>query len=71
MSKRKKASMKVRVPGSNKSIAKAKYEIANEFGLDLENSKQLNEQGMNRSKTNSRVNSKVKSRRQKQEKNCK
>ena len=32
---KKNASMKVRVPGSKNSIDKMKYEIANEFGVNL------------------------------------
>ena len=35
MPRGKKSSMKVRVPGSSKSIEKMKYEIANEFGVNL------------------------------------
>jgi len=70
----KKASMKVKAPGARNSVNKAKYEIANEFGLNLgsnANSKQLNDQGMSKAKTNSRVNSKAKSRSQRSRKNCK
>ncbi len=68
---KKNASMKVRTPGSKNSLNKAKYEIANEFGLSMENSKQLNEQNSSRAKTNSRVNSKLKSRKQKKKNSCK
>ena len=35
MPRKKNSSMKVRVPGSSKSIEKMKYEIANEFGVNL------------------------------------
>ncbi len=59
------ASMKVRVPGSKSSVEKMKYEIANEFGVNLgasassrdngivggEITKRLVESGMNRSKS--------------------
>lgn len=68
---KKNASMKVRTPGSKNSLNKAKYEIANEFGLSMENSKQLNEQNSSRAKTNSRVNSKLNSRKQKKKNSCK
>ncbi len=58
-------SMKVRVPGSKNSVEKMKYEIANEFGVNLganassrengivggEITKRLVETGMSRSKT--------------------
>ena len=33
--KKNNASMKVRVPGSKSSVEKMKYEIANEFGVNL------------------------------------
>ena len=60
------ASMKVRVPGAKNSIEKMKYEIANEFGVNLganassrdngivggEITKRLIENGMNKSKSN-------------------
>lgn len=35
MAKKKNASMKVKVPGAKDSIDKMKYEIANEFGVNL------------------------------------
>lgn len=69
MSRKKKntAFMKVRVPGAKSSVEKMKYEIANEFGVNLgatassrdngivggEITKRLVESGMNRSKTTS------------------
>ena len=60
---KKNSSMKVRVPGSKNSIDKMKYEIANEFGVNLgpdassrangrvggEITKRLVENGMNKS----------------------
>ena len=68
MPKKKSSSMKVRVPGSSKSIEKMKYEIANEFGVNLggnassrdnglvggEITKRLVENGMNKSNSNSK-----------------
>ena len=65
--KNNKASMKVRVPGAKNSVEKMKYEIANEFGVNLganassrdngivggEITKRLVESGMNRSKSSS------------------
>lgn len=65
--KSKNASMKVRVPGAKNSIDKMKYEIANEFGVNLganatsrdngivggEITKRLVENGMSSSKNNS------------------
>ena len=62
------ASMKVRVPGAKNSIDKMKYEIANEFGVNLgassssrdnglvggEITKRLIENGMNKSSSNSK-----------------
>lgn len=61
------ASMKVRVPGSKNSIDKMKYEIANEFGVNLganassrdngivggEMTKRLIENGMSRASSSS------------------
>ena len=61
------ASMKVRVPGAKNSIEKMKYEIANEFGVNLganassrdngivggEMTKRLIENGMSKSNSNS------------------
>ncbi len=66
----KNASMKVRVPGSKQAIEKMKYEIANEFGVNLgadassrangtvggEITKRLVENGMRQSQSNSRNN---------------
>lgn len=66
MPRKKNSSMKVRVPGSSKSIEKMKYEIANEFGVNLggnassrdnglvggEITKRLVENGMSKSSTN-------------------
>ncbi len=66
MPKKKNSSMKVRVPGSSKSIEKMKYEIANEFGVNLggnassrdnglvggEITKRLVENGMGKSNSN-------------------
>ena len=40
------ASMKVKAPGSKKSIDKMKYEIANEFGVNLGASASSRENGM-------------------------
>ena len=71
MQKKKSSSMKVRVPGSNRAVNKAKYEVANEFGLNLESNKQLNEQSLAKSKTNSRVNSTTKQNRKSQSRKCK
>lgn len=65
--KKKRASSKVRVPGSKNSIDKMKYEIANEFGVNLgpnassrenglvggEMTKRLIENSMNQSTTTS------------------
>lgn len=65
--KKKNSSMKVRVPGAKESIENMKYEIANEFGVNLgpdatsrangsvggEITKRLVEKGMNK-KSNSR-----------------
>ena len=65
--KKKKTSSKVRVPGSKNSIDKMKYEIANEFGVNLgpnassrenglvggEITKRLIENSMNQSTTTS------------------
>ena len=65
--KKKKTSSKVRVPGSKNSIDKMKYEIANEFGVNLgpnassrenglvggEMTKRLIENSMNQSTTTS------------------
>ena len=62
---RKKASRKVQVPGSRNSVDKMKYEIANEFGVNLgadsssrsngrvggEVTKRLVENGMTKSKS--------------------
>jgi len=61
------ASMKIRVPGSKNSIEKMKYEIANEFGVNLganassrdnglvggEMTKRLIENGMSKSSSSS------------------
>ena len=69
---KKNATRKVRVPGSKNSIDKMKYEIANEFGVNLgasassrdnglvggEITKRLVENGMNKAKNNSSNNSK-------------
>lgn len=66
------ASMKVRVPGARDSIDKMKYEIANEFGVNLganassrdnglvggEMTKRLIENGMTKSKSSTNSNSK-------------
>lgn len=66
------ASMKVRVPGAHNSIDKMKYEIANEFGVNLganassrenglvggEMTKRLIENGMTKSKSSTNSNSK-------------
>ena len=74
--KKNNASMKVRVPGSKNSIAKMKYEIANEFGVNLgpdassrangrvggEITKRLVENGMNQSTTSQQSNSVTKKR---------
>ena len=72
MPKKKNSSMKVKVPGSSKSIDKMKYEIANEFGVNLggnassrdnglvggEITKRLVENGMSKSTTtNNKTNS--------------
>ena len=77
--KKNNASMKVRVPGSKNSIDKMKYEIANEFGVNLgpdassrsngrvggEMTKRLVENGMNQSKTTSNTQSKQRGRKKK------
>ena len=69
---RQNASMKVRVPGARNSIDKMKYEIANEFGVNLganassrenglvggEMTKRLIENGMTKSKSSTNSNSK-------------
>ena len=69
---RQNASMKVKAPGSRNSIDKMKYEIANEFGVNLganassrdnglvggEMTKRLIENGMTRSKSSTNTNSK-------------
>ncbi len=74
--KKNNASMKVRVPGSKNSIDKMKYEIANEFGVNLgpdassrangrvggEITKRLVENGMNQSTTSQQSNSVTKKR---------
>lgn len=65
------ASMKVRVPGAKNSIENMKYEIANEFGVNLgpdatsrdngtvggEMTKRLVENGMNKTSSKSRTSS--------------
>ena len=70
--KNRNASMKVRVPGAKSSVEKMKYEIANEFGVNLgatassrdngivggEITKRLVESGKNRSKSSSNSNKK-------------
>lgn len=69
---KKSAARNVKVPGAKNSIDKMKYEIANEFGVNLgasassrdngivggEITKRLVENGMNKSKNNSSNNSK-------------
>ena len=76
------ASMKVKAPGSKNSIEKMKYEIANEFGVNLganassrdngivggEMTKRLIENGMNKSKSNSNSKSNSKSKTKKRSK---
>lgn len=73
---KKSSSMKVRVPGSKNTIDKMKYEIANEFGVNLgpdassrangrvggEMTKRLVENGMNQSKSTSSSNKQSKQR---------
>ena len=68
-------SMKVRVPGSSKSVENMKYEIANEFGVNLganatsrdngivggEMTKRLVEKGKKKNSTNGNSNSNKKS----------
>ena len=70
------ASMKVKAPGSRKSIDQMKYEIANEFGVNLgatassrdnglvggEMTKRLIENGMKKSNNSGSSNSKKKAR---------
>ena len=82
--KKSNASMKVRVPGSKNSVEKMKYEIANEFGVNLgatassrdngkvggEITKRLIENGMNKS-TSSNSNSKKRSRKSNSKKKSK
>ena len=72
--KKQNSSMKVRVPGSKDSIEKMKYEIANEFGVNLganassrdngivggEMTKRLIENGMTKSKSSAASNNKQK-----------
>lgn len=69
---KKNAARKVKVPGSKNSIDKMKYEIANEFGVNLgasassrdngivggEITKRLVENGMNKNSNNTNSNSK-------------
>ena len=71
---RQNAAMKVRVPGATNSIDKMKYEIANEFGVNLganassrdnglvggEMTKRLIENGMTKSKSSTNSNNKHK-----------
>ena len=80
--RRKNVSKKVNVPGAKTSIEKMKYEIANEFGVNLganasshdnglvggEITKRLVEHSMNRSSTSKTSNSKAKKRSRKSSK---
>ena len=68
MKRKKNSSMKVKAPGSKKSLDKMKYEIANEFGVNLggsassrdnglvggEITKRLVENGMSKSNSNTK-----------------
>ena len=80
--KKEKASLKVQVPGSKSSIERMKYEIANEFGVNLgasassrengivggEMTKRLIEHGMSKSSSNNKKQSKAKKRSRKNSK---
>ena len=75
MPRKKNASMKVKTPGSKKSVENMKYEIANEFGVNLganatsrdnglvggEMTKRLVENGKNKRQSNGKSNSNKKS----------
>ena len=55
MPRKKNASMKVKAPGAKKSVDNMKYEIANEFGINLgEITKRLVENGKNKKNSNSK-----------------
>ena len=72
MPRKKNASMKVKAPGAKKSVDNMKYEIANEFGVNLgansssrdngivggEITKRLVKNGMNKSRSKKRKRSK-------------